>query len=80
VARLSRSRGIGRTPPGGYKSKVYEMMHLRVFAYPDYTLIAEWDCNVSPLPQESFKNTTTSFELRALLTEGGDPRVQLHST
>ena len=32
------------------KNKVYEMMHLRVFAHPDDTLIADWGCNVSPLP------------------------------
>jgi hypothetical protein len=35
------------------KSKVYEMMHLRVFAHPDDTLIAEWGCNISPLPPGS---------------------------
>jgi hypothetical protein len=54
------------------------MMHLRVFAHPDYTLIAEWGCNDEPLPLDSFKITTPSFKLRALLTEGGDPRVQIH--
>jgi site-specific DNA recombinase len=35
------------------KSNVYEMMHLRVFAHPDDTLIAEWGCNISPLPPGS---------------------------
>jgi site-specific DNA recombinase len=35
------------------KNKVYEMMHLRVFAHPEDTLIAEWGCNVSPLPLDS---------------------------
>jgi hypothetical protein len=35
------------------KSKVYEMMQLRVFAHPDDTLIAEWGCNISPLPLDS---------------------------
>src|SRR5919112_685435 len=35
------------------KNKVYEMMHLRVFAHPDDTLIAEWGCNISPLPLDS---------------------------
>jgi hypothetical protein len=54
------------------KNKVYEMMHLRVFAHPDDTLIAELGCNVSPLPPGSFKITTPSFELRVLLTEGAE--------
>jgi hypothetical protein len=35
------------------KNKVYEVMHLRVFAPPDDTLIAELGCNVSPLPLDS---------------------------
>jgi hypothetical protein len=60
------------------RNKVCEMMHLRDFAHPDDTLIVEWGCNVSPLPPGSFKITTPSFEFRALLTEGADPRVQLH--
>ena len=45
--------------------------HGRVFAHPDGTLIAEWDCDVSPLPLASFKITTQAFEFRAFLTEGG---------
>src|SRR5829696_6734896 len=40
---------LNELPPAD-KNKVYEMMHLRVFAHPDDTLIAEWGCNVSPLP------------------------------
>jgi hypothetical protein len=75
--RISRSCGTGRTPLVD-RNKIYEMMHLRVFAHPDYTLIAEWGCNDEPLPPGSFKITTPSFKLRALLTEGGDPRVQIH--
>jgi hypothetical protein len=59
------------------KNRLYEMMHLRVFAHPDDTLIAEWGCNVSPLPPGSFKITTPSFELRALLTEGSAERLEL---
>jgi site-specific DNA recombinase len=35
------------------KNRLYEMMHLRVFAHPDDTLIAEWGCSVSPLPPGS---------------------------
>ena len=27
--------------------RVYRMIHLRVLAHRDDTLIAEWDCNVS---------------------------------
>jgi hypothetical protein len=37
------------------KNKIYGMMHLRVFAHPDDTLIAEWGCNTSPLPQREFQ-------------------------
>jgi hypothetical protein len=44
--------GLDELPPAD-KSKVYEMMHLRVFAHPDDTLIAEWGCNISPLPLDS---------------------------
>jgi hypothetical protein len=55
-------------------------MHLRGFAHPDDPLIAEWGCNVSPLPRKSLKNTTTSFKLRALLTESGAERLQLART
>jgi hypothetical protein len=32
------------------RNQVYNMMNLRVFARPDDTLIADWGCNVSPLP------------------------------
>ena len=53
------------------------MMHLRVFAHPDDTLIVEWGCNVSPLPLDSFKITTQGFRLRALLTEGGVEQLEL---
>jgi site-specific DNA recombinase len=35
------------------KNQVYNMMNLRVFARPDDTLIADWGCNVSPLPPGS---------------------------
>jgi site-specific DNA recombinase len=35
------------------KNQVYNMMNLRVFARPDDTLIADWGCNVSPLPLDS---------------------------
>jgi hypothetical protein len=52
-------------------------MNLRIFAHPDDTLIAEWGCNISPLPHDSFKITTPSFELRALLTEGDAERLEL---
>jgi len=52
-------------------------MNLRTFAHPDDTLIAEWGCNISPLPPGSFKITTQAFEFRALLTEGGTERLEL---
>ena len=44
--------GVDELSPAD-KNKVYEMMHLRVFAHPDDTLIADWGCNVSPLPPGS---------------------------
>ena len=59
------------------RNKVCEMIHVRVFAHPDDTLIVEWGCNVSPLPPGSFKITTQAFEFRALLTEGGAERLEL---
>jgi hypothetical protein len=37
------------------KNKVYGMMHLRVFAHPDDALIAEWGCNISPLPPGNYR-------------------------
>jgi hypothetical protein len=52
-------------------------MNLRVFIRPDDTLIADWGRNVSPLPLDSFKITTRSFEFSALLTEGGAERLEL---
>ena len=59
------------------RNQIYNTMNLRTFAHPDDTLIAEWGCNISPLPPGSFKITTLSFELRALLTEGGAQRLEL---
>src|SRR5215207_4102012 len=56
------------------KNQIYNMMNLRVFASPNDTLIADWGCNISPLLPGSFKITTPSFELRALLTEGSAER------
>jgi hypothetical protein len=52
------------------RRRVYKMMHLRVFAQRDDTLIADWGCNDVPLPPDSFKVTTRGFKFRALLTEG----------
>src|SRR5215210_946994 len=46
--------GVNELSPAD-KNKVYEMLHLRVFAHPDDTLIADWGCNVSPLPPGSFR-------------------------
>ena len=62
------------------RNQIYNMMNLRVIAHPDDTLIAEWGCNVSPLPPGSFKITTQAFEFRALLTEGGAKYLALEWT
>ena len=35
------------------RNQVYKTMRLRVFAHRDDTLIADWGCNVSPLPPGS---------------------------
>jgi hypothetical protein len=59
------------------RNQIYNTMNLRTFAHPDDTLIAEWGCNISPLPPGSFKITTPSFELRALLTEDGTQQIDL---
>jgi site-specific DNA recombinase len=36
------------------RNQIYNTMSLRVFAHPDDTLIAEWGCNVLPLPPGSY--------------------------
>ena len=59
------------------KNKVYEMMHLRVFAHPDDTLIADWGCNVSPLPRWSSESTTPAFRFRAILDGSGAEWLEL---
>ena len=69
-------RGLGELSPAE-KNQVYNMMNLRVFARPDDTLIADWGCNVSPLPLGSFEITTMTFEVRALLTDSGTERLEL---
>ena len=45
-------KGLDELSPAD-KNQVYNMMNLRVFARPDDTLIADWGCNVSPLPPGS---------------------------
>jgi hypothetical protein len=35
------------------KNQIYKMMHLKVLAQRDGTLIADWGCNVLPLPPDS---------------------------
>ena len=35
------------------RNQIYNTMNLRIFAHPDDTLIAEWGCNISPLPPGS---------------------------
>jgi hypothetical protein len=52
-------------------------MHLHVLAQRDGTFIADRGCNDVPLPLDSFKITTRSFEFSALLTEGGAERLEL---
>ena len=59
------------------RNQIYNTMNLRIFAHPDDTLIAEWGCNVSPLPPDSFRITTHAFEFRALLTVDGAQRLDL---
>src|SRR5215211_5553154 len=50
----SPSRFLDKLLPAD-KNKIYGMMHLRVFAHPDDTLIAEWGCNISPLPPGNYR-------------------------
>jgi hypothetical protein len=59
------------------ENQIYKMMRLHVLAQRDGTLIADWGCNVWPLPPGSFKITTQAFEFRALLTDGGAERLEL---
>jgi site-specific DNA recombinase len=41
------------------RNQVYNMMNLRVFARPGSTLIADWGCNVSPLPPGNYRTRDT---------------------
>ncbi len=50
------------------RNRVYKTMRLRVFAHRGDTLIADWGCNVSPLPRWSSTITTLAFKFRAVLT------------
>jgi hypothetical protein len=59
------------------KNQVYNTMNLRVFARPDDTLIADWGCNVSPLPRWSFADTTFAPRLRAVLTGNGSGEIEV---
>jgi Recombinase zinc beta ribbon domain len=45
-------KGLDELSPAE-KNQIYNMMNLRVFARPDSTLIADWGCNISPLPPGS---------------------------
>jgi hypothetical protein len=59
------------------RRRVYRMMHLRVSAHRDDTLIADWGCNDEPLPPWSFRFTTPAFRFRAVLTGDGSEEVEL---
>jgi hypothetical protein len=45
-------QGLAELSPEG-RNQVYKAMRLRVHAHRDGTLIADWGCNVSPLPPGS---------------------------
>ncbi|MDQ3863519.1 MAG: recombinase family protein, partial [Actinomycetota bacterium] len=51
-------QGLDEVSPAE-KNQIYNMMNLRVFAHPDDTLIADWGCNISPLPPGSFRTLGT---------------------
>ena len=69
------------------------MLRLEVLAYPDKSLEVSgailagaevneggWLGALEPTPMRESKNTQSpGLRFRALLTEGSDPRVQLHS-
>jgi hypothetical protein len=59
------------------KNQIYKMIRLHVLAQRDGTLIADWGCNVLPLPRWSSTFTTYSIRFRALLTES-DPQGLFH--
>jgi hypothetical protein len=44
---------IGLSPE--QRNRVYRMMHLRVLAHRDDTLIADWGCNGGPLPPGGYR-------------------------
>jgi len=41
------------------KNQIYKMMRLSILAQPDGTLIADWGCNVWPLPPDSCRTRGT---------------------
>jgi hypothetical protein len=76
LAGLLLPEGLDELPPAE-RNRVYKMMNLRVFAHPDDALIAEWGCNVSPLPRWSSTITTPDFKFRAVLTDEKSIEVEL---
>jgi hypothetical protein len=62
-------RWLADLPPDE-RNRVYKTMRLRVLAHRDGTLIADWGCNISPLPLRNFTITTPAFTFRAVLTNG----------
>ena len=59
------------------KNRVFQMMHLQVFAHRDGTLIADWGCNVLPQPRWSSEFTTPTFRFRAVLAGDGGEEVEV---
>ena len=59
------------------RRRVYRMMHLRVSAHRDDTLIADWGCNDEPLPRWSSAYTTPAFRFRVVLAGDGSEEVEL---
>jgi hypothetical protein len=66
---------------GGFFAGVCEhedrTLLLTTLVLRDGTLIADWDCNVLPLPRWSSPSTTNTFRFRAILTGDGSVEVNL---
>ncbi len=58
------------------RNRVYKTKRLRVFAHRDGTLIADWGCNVSPLPLWSSAVTTPALRFRAVLVGDGGEEIR----
>jgi hypothetical protein len=74
--RVPPARGADRIILGREKSAL-QMMHLRVLTQHESIPFADRGCNALPLPRWSSTSTAHSFRFHAVLTESGDPQIEV---